>query len=356
MATVHILTQYIWPDAAPTGLYAEQLATRLHENGWDVCLIGGQGSYRNLARPKPQIPIIHLEHYQGRRGNLKQTLAEYASVKRVFRSYIYGSVKEGDIVIVTSAPPNTVRLARAIKRRSARAIYWLQDYYPELIRGVCEYPRSVRSALSAYWDGQLMQWDRVVKIAANVGRELPNAVVIRNWPTFTFESDVASEPRTALYSGNLGYGHDVELLVLACEELREAGYTITMRADGCGVARLPVWLQPQPLHIDPEKLKNDLLRHELHLVAADQRLQHAIFPSKIWNSIAAGRRLLCTGFSGAMAAELEETKRAPFESHLDQWMQLVVSLAGNPQANLSALAEVLSTSRTKTAFQPAALA
>jgi len=26
MATFHILTQYIWPDAAPTGLYAEHLA------------------------------------------------------------------------------------------------------------------------------------------------------------------------------------------------------------------------------------------------------------------------------------------------------------------------------------------
>ena len=48
MATVHILTQYVWPDAAPTGLYAEQLAIRLKETGSEVRLVGGRGGYRAL--------------------------------------------------------------------------------------------------------------------------------------------------------------------------------------------------------------------------------------------------------------------------------------------------------------------
>src|SRR3981081_2747626 len=104
MPTYHILTQYIWPDAAPTGLYAEQLATRLHEQGCDVRLVGGQGNYRTLGRDKPPAPILHLEHYQGRRGNLGQTFVEYASVKRAFQRYIDNVVKNGDVVVVTSAP------------------------------------------------------------------------------------------------------------------------------------------------------------------------------------------------------------------------------------------------------------
>ena len=86
MATFHILTQYIWPDAAPTGLYAEHLATRLHEQGCDVRLVGGKGDYRTLGREKPPVPILHLEHYHGRRGNLAQTFIEYASVKRAFQT------------------------------------------------------------------------------------------------------------------------------------------------------------------------------------------------------------------------------------------------------------------------------
>jgi hypothetical protein len=352
MATVHILTQYIWPDAAPTGLYAEHLAARLHERAIDVRLVGGQGNYRTLGRDKPPVPILHLEHYQGRRGNLAETFIEYASVKRAFARYIDNLVASGDIVVVTSAPPNTVQLASCIKRRGARAIYWLQDYYPELVRGIREYPTGLRRAFSRYWDNLLLKWDRVVKIGANLGGPLQNAVVIRNWPTFTFEEEMPCEARTALYSGNLGYGHDVDLLVTACKELREARYRITMRADGRGVRQLPDWLEAQPLHVDPKKLKHDLLRHEVHLIAAHPKISRAIFPSKIWNSIAIGRRLICTGFAGEMAVELEEAKRASFDCHIEQWVDLITSAA----SDFALTSSVASAPESVPSLHPAAIA
>ena len=88
MPKVHILTQYIWPDAAPTGLYAEQLAARLQADGSEVCLVGGKGGYRSLLRDKPDVPIVYLPHREGRRGNLLQTFAEYSSVTRAFKAYI----------------------------------------------------------------------------------------------------------------------------------------------------------------------------------------------------------------------------------------------------------------------------
>ena len=168
-----------------------------------------------------------------------------------------------------------------------------------------------------------MQWDRVVKAAANIRGPAHNSVVIRNWPTLEFKESTQPEPLTALYSGNLGYGHDISLLVAACGELRDKGYKISIRADGRGVPHLPAWLNAQSLQSHPEELKNDLIRHEVHLVAAHPRITRAIFPSRIWNSIAAGRRLLCTGFEDEMAAELEAAKRARFASHLDQWLDLI---------------------------------
>ena len=154
-----------------------------------------------------------------------QTFTEYCAVKRAFQKYIEESVWRGDVAIVTSAPPTTVRLAKSVKRRGARAIYWLQDYYPELIRGIYDYPKTLRSALCRYWDRHLMQWDRVVKVATNIGGHLPNAVVIRNWPTLEFEGSIQPEPLTALYSGNLSFGHDIGLLVAACAALREKKVT-----------------------------------------------------------------------------------------------------------------------------------
>ena len=326
MATVHFLTQYIWPDAAPTGLYAEHLAGRLAQDGGNVRLVGGRGGYRALQREKPIAPIVHLDHYQGCRGNLRQTFAEYSSVTRAFRDYIGRFVRQDDVVVVTSAPPNTVALAKSIRRRGARCIYWLQDYYPELVRGLHEYPPPLRAAFRRLWDHQLAQWDRVVKIGANLGGPSHNSIVIRNWPTIAFQGSVAPQPRTAIYSGNLGYGHDVGLLVAACEKLREEGYCISMRADGRGTRHLPDWLTPLPLESDSAKLHDLLLRHEVHLIAANPKITQAIFPSKIWNSLAAGRRLVCTGFAGEMAAELEAAKRASFARHLEQWAQFIVAM------------------------------
>jgi len=332
MATIHILSQYIWPDSAPTGLYAEQLAIRLRNQDRDVRLVGGTGTYRPLYRDKPPVPVLHVDHYRGHRQSLAQTFIEYASVRRAFKNYIEQFVWRGDVAIVTSAPPNTVDLAGVIKRRGAQAIYWLQDYYPELIRGIREYPASFRRAFSRHWDRQLATWDRVVKIGANLAGPDHNAVVIRNWPTFAFERITEPEPRTALYSGNLGYGHDIGLLVEACEKLRDQNYTINIRADGRGVQKLPSWLKAQPLHSDPRLLMHDLVRHQVHLVAAHPNITRAVFPSKIWNSIALGRQLICTGFADEMAAELELAARAPFERHLDQWESLVLSPRGHKKA------------------------
>jgi len=328
MSTIHILTQYVWPDAAPTGLYAEQLAERLHQEGCEVRLVGGRGGYRTLHRPKPEVPLVHLDHRPGRRGNLFQTMAEYAAVKGAFQNYVKRSVRAGDTVIVTSAPPNTVSLARAIRARGARAIYWLQDYYPELIRGLREYPQPLRKTFRHLWDRQLGRWDCVVKIGANLGGPEQNSVVIRNWPTIEMNPGTSPESGTALYSGNLGYGHDVDLLVSACEKLRGQGFRITIRADGRGVRHLPEWLRAVPLHNDLARLRDDLLRHEVHLVAADPRITQAVFPSKIWNSFAAERQVVCTGFHGEMARELETASIAPFAGHLGQWSKLIL----NPRA------------------------
>ena len=338
MATFHFLSQYVWPDGGPDGIYAEHLATRLHEQGHRVRLVGGKGSYRPLDRDKPPVPLLHLDHYRGRRGNLACVFAEYVSVKCAFRDYIDRFVRRGDVVIATSAPPTSVLLANRIKRKGAHAIYWLQDYYPELVRGVRDYPQVMRTGLRRWWDRQLAQWDRVVKIAANLGSDLDNATVIRNWPTISFNVNRQPESKTALYLGNLGYAHDVDLFVKACERLRDEGYKIDIYADGRGVPLLPPWLKPKPVFKDMTESREALLSHEVHLIAAHPRIQHAIFPSKIWNSIAAGRRLICTGFEGAMQRELEAARTAQFDRHLEQWLALLLPLAGAGQPTLAAAA------------------
>lgn len=323
MGRVHLLNQYLWPDSAPTGIYTEMLADRLAAEGNDVVLVGGGGSYRESTRPAPATPIIRLRAQRGRRGSHASTFAEYWSVNAAFAAYIRREVREGDVVIVSSAPPLTIHLHRAIRERRAVAVYWLQDYYPELLRGVWDYPAPIRAWLSRHWQRHLAAWDHVVKSAANLGYNGANAVVIRNWPTLTFTEAPPPEPGTALYTGNFGYGHDVASFVAECAALRERGVHIVVRGDGPGIARLPSWIESGPAFASEAELRSALLRHELHLIAAHPRIRSAIFPSKIWNSLALGREVIGTGFAGEMAEELTASHAARHSEHAGQWVEFV---------------------------------
>lgn len=327
MATIHLLSQYVWPDGAPTAIYVDQLAGALAARGLAVILVGGRGSYRAVSRPAPQVPIVRLAHRTGKRGRIAGTFAEYRAVSAALEAYIGERVAADDLVVATTAPPTSIGLATAIRRQRATAIYWLQDYYPEVVRGLFEYPGLFRRWLSTYWDARLRRWDTVVKAAGNLGYDGANAIVIRNWPTLSFSEPVTAIPRTALYSGNLGYCHAINAFVELCRELTHAGYEIRVRGDGPGIAQLPPEIASGPPFSTETELAAALQGAELHLVAADPRIQRGLFPSKIWNSLACGRTLVGSGFAGAMAEELEASRAAPFATHLGSWCDFLCALA-----------------------------
>jgi hypothetical protein len=318
-ARIHILSQFLWPDGAPTALYAEQLADSLSANGYPVRLVGGIGSYREALRPRPTTEMTALTHYTGQRESLWSVGLEYFSVRYMFSRYIAESVGSGDIVVVSSAPPNTINLARNIRRKGATAVYWLQDYYPQLLRGLWDYPRSVGSGLTRVWDRSLGAWDHVVKVAGNLSYEGSNAQVIRNWPTVQFSGAVEPIPLTALYAGNFGYCQHLPSFLNVCQKLRDDGYHITVQGDGPGIERMPDWIETRP----PLRKEDELIRSyelaEVNIVAAHPNIQGAVFPSKFWNGRASGRKLVFAGFAGRMLQELQTSLEADYSIHITQW-------------------------------------
>lgn len=329
MPVVHILNQYLWPDGAPTGVYAEQLAVALQNAGHTVRLVGGSGCYRPSARPEPPVPRIIVPHFQGKRGRHFSTLREYLSVRDSFATYIKKEVRRGDIVIVSSAPPTTLALAKCIRRAGAKSIYWLQDYYPELIRGVYDFPELVLTPMRFWWSRLLAKWDRVVKVAANIHGQGNNVRIIRNWATIKFPNiSIQPKPKTALYTGNLGYGHHLPSFIAKCRELLGAGYELKIHADGPGVAQLPDWIPTHSPFASEAELSHALQSTETHLVAGHPEIQGAVFPSKIWNSLALGKTIVASGFAGTMNDELEFMHRNLEDSRL-QWCLIVAELAKN---------------------------
>ena len=329
---VHVLSEFLWPDDAPTGIYCEHLADRLTAAGIPVRLVGGRGRYRPGRRQPPRTPIDRVSHHVSRRESLVSVATEYGSVARAFASYIRERVRGGDVVVMTSAPPTTIGLHAGIHRRGAAAVYWLQDYYPELVRTIYDLPRFARGPFARLWDRQLARWDRVVKVATNLAYSGSNAVVIRNWPTIEPGPAVPCVPRTALYAGNLGFPHHLPSFIEACQALAAKGYTITVQGDGRGMQRLPAWIQSRPPCTDPDELARAYWRAEVHLIAGHPRFPRAVFPSKYWNSRALGRPIVTTGFEGPMLDELRLAEQADAGRHLEQWVALISDVLAAPRA------------------------
>lgn len=324
---LHILSQYLWPDDAPTGIYAEQLADAVSRVGVPVRLVGGTGAYRPGARPMPATAIERVPHRQGRRGRLLSTAVEYESVRRAFAAEITRSVSGGDVVVVTSAPPTTIGLIRQIHAKGARGVYWLQDFYPELIRGVVEYPSILRRRFAVSWRTRLAAWDVVVKAAGNLGYHGENARVIRNWPTVDLGEPRPFRPLTALYSGNLGWGHHLPSFLALCESLRREGFEITVQGDGPGLPRLPGWIRTGPALKRQEDLVRAYWDAEVHLVAGHPAITEAVFPSKYWNARATGRRVLFSGMAREMEAERLAAEAADYHRHLPDLAGFLADLA-----------------------------
>jgi len=319
--TVHILNQYLWPDSAPTAIYAEQLGLCLQQNGLEVKMVSGSGSYRMGTRPRPALVHHSLPVCEGKRGGIASTLREYQSVFLAFLRYIRNDVEKNDTVLCTTAPPQTIHLIDTIRGKTARGIYWMQDYYPDLLRGYISYPWWVRQMLAAHWARKLRKWDHVARIASNLDYNGPNSSVLRNWPTLDLGTPRPFEPKTACYFGNLGYGHCHKLFIKTCETLRADGYSITLVGDGPKVSKLPSWIRiiPSP---DETNLIDLHWRAEIHLIAGDPKITGAIFPSKYWNSRATGRKIVASGLAGPMLAELNAANALTKMPSPEDWLPL----------------------------------
>lgn len=323
---VWIFTQFVWPDDAPTGIYAEQLADALLATGVPTALVSGSGAYRPGARQAPRARIERLDHRVGGRSDLIGIAREYLGVRLAFRNFLATQVRPGDLVVISTAPPTTLWLHRAVRRAGATGVYWLQDFYPELVRGIWDFPRPFRALLSSIWRAELGRWPHVVKAAGNLGYHGVNARVLRNWPTIELGDPQPARPGTALYSGNLSYAHDLVSFTELCRRLHAEGFEITVRGDGKWIPQLPPWIRRERPLATSAELARSYWEAEVHLVAGHPRLPAAVFPSKYWNSRATGRRILCSGFAGPMIEELRAAEAADFTTHLAQFRDFLVGL------------------------------
>jgi hypothetical protein len=327
MSKIHILNQYIWPDGSPVCVYAEQLAEKLSDNGMKVVMVGGAGIYRKNSRTKPTFPIHRFEIPTFPRNTFIQILKEYYFVIQKLREYIVLNIKPKDVVIVTSSPFLNVFLISHLKKKNTKNIYWLSDYYPDSLLSLSSLYLLVKPALDFIWKTYLRQWDVVVKISDNLNYYGKNAITFRFWPTIKKIKKTHKNPNMrVLYTGNLGITHDVKALVDVAKEYYQKGYEINFYADGPKINELPDWIHKNATFQNENDLIDALINHEIHLVAGTVNNDGGSFPSKTWNSIASGRKVIPCGFVGKMHDEFQLAIKSDYSTHLDKLASYIINI------------------------------
>ncbi|OIN56362.1 hypothetical protein BLX24_25375 [Arsenicibacter rosenii] len=325
MPKIHIINQYVWPDGSPICIICEQLTEYLTNQGESVAMVGGGGEYRPSARPKPNIELVSLETKAYPRDTYLQILTEYFIVFKMFWKYVRRSVKEGDVLVITNSPFLNIFLRYAVFKRGVKSIFIMFDYFPASIISL-KVPHIAHKIIKWWWDRELNKFDNVIKVSSNVGYEGPNAVIKRLWPMIDIKPNPDVAPKKmALYTGNLGITHDVEALVKECYILQEKGYEVNFYADGPGLEKLPAQLKPSVKGVfkDTPSLIKALYEHEIHLITGTIGTDESSFPSKIWNSLASGRKVVACGFTGKMKLELDFILASNYTAHLTEMASFI---------------------------------
>jgi glycosyltransferase involved in cell wall biosynthesis len=327
MSKIHFINQYIYPDGSPVCLISEQVAEYLFtKKNVEVVMVGGAGEYRPSSRNQPNMPLVNLPTLSFKRETKIDILKEYWAVYGAFKKYVKENVQDGDTLVVTSSPFLNVMLRNLVDKKRVRTIFWLFDYFPASLKSM-NIP-FLYNIIKFWWDRELRKYDSVIKISSNLGYFESNSVVHRQWNMIDIQPDTSIIPeRKALYTGNLGIAHDVDSLAKECAKLRDDGYEINIHADGPGLEKLPDWLKLKSRGIfkNAEDLKKALHEHEIHLITGTPGTDELSFPSKIWNSIAAGKEVIAAGFYGKMIDELAMTLEADYKKHLPDCAEYILA-------------------------------
>jgi glycosyltransferase involved in cell wall biosynthesis len=323
---VVFVNRFFYPDFAPTGLHAADVAFDLAAAGHEVHAVTSRLAYevagpRHAAEETVRGVRVHrVWTTRFGRGSLAGRALDYASFYLSTFFVLTGMLRGNDIVVAKTDPPLiSVAAALAAALRGARLVNWLQDVFPETAaRAGMRIGRGpVGALLRALRDWSLRRAAVNVvlgeRMAAELGRLAPRARlrVVPNWadgravrPMPAGESaqrrEWGLEGRFIVgYSGNLGRVHDCETLLAAARLLlREEELVFAVVGGGfrfphvlaAGLANVAV-----RGYVQDERLGESLAAFDVHLVSLLPEFEGLVVPSKFYGAMAAGRAVIFVG-------------------------------------------------------------
>lgn len=337
--TVWVVSELYAPELTSTGYYLTEIAEHLARIFPHVTAIVSQPTY---AARGTRAAAFEKRNGVTVRRFWNPALAKDALIGRACNLLAYSihagvallwSVRSGDVVLAVTNPPPMPYIAALICRiKRARLVLLVHDVYPEVL---------VASGLAASDSGLVRiahtasKWlyrrsDKIIVLGRDMSRLIRRKLstdgaaakleIIPNWANLdavqmspVTEQQLAN-PMTVQYAGNMGRGHNIEILVEASARLPEINFAFI----GHGAKRpwLERTIEERGLHnvavrdYRPRgEMSESLADCDLSVISFVSGMSGVSVPSRLYNVLAAGRPILAICDADSELALVVEEER-----------------------------------------------
>jgi colanic acid biosynthesis glycosyl transferase WcaI len=322
------INQFYAPDHAATSQLLTELCEDMAAAGDEVTVIASRGTYLGGGKlPEAEIlravRVVRPWATSLGKASVPRRLADYLSF---WATAVARAATEArpDVMLVLTTPPMIAAGGVLVSAaRGVPLVTWVQDVYPDVAVafGVISAAHPLAKGFALLQRATYRAAQRVVALSAGMGERLvlqgalPERLrVIPNWADgrairplahadnpFRREHDLEGR-FVAMYSGNLGEGHDVATFVGAARILLTKRPEVRFLFIGDGSRRGEAealarglenvrFLPYQPYAM----LRQSLSAADVHLISLREGLEGLLVPSKLYGALASGRPIMYVG-------------------------------------------------------------
>ena len=328
---VIFVNRFFYPDHSATSQMLSDLAFALAKEGFDITVVTSRLRYDDAKAKLPAretidgVNVRRIWTTSFGRGNLLLRAFDYLTFYLSVLFVLLRMCRKSDVVVAKTDPPMLgVVVAAVCALRGSKLINWLQDVFPEV---AAELGMMKKGGLAFRVLKRLRDWSlrragsnvvlgkRMAEYVQSCGIDEAAISIIPNWADGEAIKPIAREDNPLReewglgdkfvvgYSGNLGRAHDWESIFhCALRHRTDDRVMFLIVGGGAGFDAMNAAVKREGLanvlfhaYQPRSRLGAVLTLPDVHITSLHPKLDAAVFPSKFYGVLAAGRAFIHLG-------------------------------------------------------------